>query len=378
MRVVIAHDWLTNWHGAEKVLAEMVRVTGAEEVVTAVADRELTDRMLPGVKITTLWPDRLPGASRNWSRYALPLMAAWATVKIEADLLLVSSHFAAHAATVRFQGPSVVYYHSPARILWRPDLELQRLSPPARLLARGALPFLRRYDRWVAQRPSIVIANSSSIAERLKLAYGREAQVIHPPVDVDRWTRVRRGEPRHILWLGRLVGYKEPELAIRSCAAAGIPLVVVGDGPERDRLEALAVPGVTFLGRAPEAVVDNAMARAVALVQPGEEDFGISLVEGQAAGVPVITCDRGGASDTVVDGATGLLVAARDVAVWAAAIEFCAKQPWDPSILRQHASRFSTQVFQERLRALLCEFGGFSDPMADLSTEVPAPGDQPR
>jgi glycosyltransferase involved in cell wall biosynthesis len=355
MRVVIAHDWLTNWHGAEKVLAEMVKVTGATEIVTAVADRELTDRMLPGIKIRTLWPDRLPGAKKGWSRYALPLMAAWATAEIEADLLLVSSFFAAHGATVRFTGPSVVYYHSPARILWRPDLELQRLRPIMQPLARAALPTFRAFDRWVAQHPTTVLANSSSIADRIQQAYGREAEVVHPPVDVERWSRIPRGTPRHVLWLGRLVAYKQPELAMRACAAAGLRLVMVGDGPERERLEALGIEGVTFLGRADDAVVEQAMSGTIALIHPGEEDFGISAVEAQAAGAPVVALEAGGARDTVIHAATGLLVAECNVEEFATALQQCMTHAWERATLETHAATFSAQAFREHLSHVLMQ-----------------------
>ena len=125
-----------------------------------------------------LWTSRPPTATTNWSRLALPMLAAWASAKIKADLLLVSSHFAAHGATVRFDAPSIVYYHTPARMLWHPDIELARLPERTRtVVEKGVLPALCRWDRWVAQHPTVMLGNSTAVVGRIANAYGRKAEV---------------------------------------------------------------------------------------------------------------------------------------------------------------------------------------------------------
>ncbi len=353
MRVVVAHEWLTNWAGSEQVAQQLAEVSGASEVVTAIADREFAERLFPETPVRTLWPDRLPSASTRWKRYAPALMGAWATTRIEADLLLVSSHFAAHAATVRFEGPSIVYYHTPARLFWRPDLELERLPLRLRGVASAALPAFRAYDRWVAQHPTLLLANSQAVADRIREAYGREATVVHPPVDVERWSTVERKEPRHVLWFGRLVGYKRPDIAIEAARDAGLPIVLIGDGPERARLEGLEYSGATFLGHADQATVRAALSEAICLIHPGEEDFGMTAVEVQAAGVPVVAYGSGGALDNVQDGLTGLLIGVQDTTEFARAICVAARSDWDIAAMRAHARNFSLEQFGSKLRDLV-------------------------
>jgi glycosyltransferase involved in cell wall biosynthesis len=281
-------------------------------------------------------------------------MAAWAQVKIDADALVVSSHWAAHGATLRFEGPSIVYYHTPARMLWRPELELARLPPVARSAANAmALPPLRRWDRLIGQRPTTVLANSTAVADRVFGAYQRTATVLHPPVDVERWSTVERRDTRHLLHFGRLVAYKKPWIAVQAAQRVGKPLVVIGDGPERSRLERDAPPGVTFLGHASEAGVRDALAHSSALLFPGEEDFGIAPVEALAAGVPVIAYDAGGARDYVRHGENGLLVESQDVDAFATAIHTAAEIDWDQSLLRRSAAAFSSEAFRAGLGAVM-------------------------
>lgn len=359
MRIAVAHEWLTNWAGSEQVAQQLAVVADADQVITAIADPEFARELFGPVPVRALWPDRLPSARTSWTRYAPALLAAWPVTKIEADLLLVSSHFAAHGATVRFDGPSVVYYHTPARLLWRPDLELERLPVRARGIAERMLPALRRYDRWVAQHPTVMLANSRAVAERIKDAYGRDAQVLHPPVDTNTWERVSGSkERRHLLWFGRLVAYKQPELALRAAVMVGLPIVVIGDGPERARLEALDLPGVTFVGHTDELTVRAALADAIALIHPGEEDFGMTAVEAQAAGVPVIALNRGGARDSVLSDRTGILVDDLEAEAFADAIGRAASMAWDVSILRAHAATFGVDAFRGRLSQLLTEAFG--------------------
>lgn len=309
MRVAVAHEWLTNWAGSERVARQMVEVTQCDELVSSIVDPAFAQRYFAGPTVHGLWPSRLPGATTNWSRYALAMMAAWASVKIRADMLLVSSHFAAHGATLRFDGPSLVYYHTPARMVWRPDIELARLPRACRsAIEHLVLPSLRVWDRFIGRQPTMMLANSSAVARRIQQAYGRSATVLHPPVDVDSWLTVERKEPLHLLYFGRLVAYKKPWIAIEAARRAGVPLVVIGDGPERSRLKRNAPEGVNFLGHASDVVIRDAMANASGLIFPGEEDFGIAPIEALAAGVPVLAYAAGGALDYIEHGDNGLLV----------------------------------------------------------------------
>jgi glycosyltransferase involved in cell wall biosynthesis len=354
MRIAVAHEWLTNWAGSERVAEQLVDVAAAEQLVVSVADPALAEQRFPDVRVRPLWPSRLPAARTKWPRYAIPMMQAWSTARIEADALLVSSHFAAHLVTRRFEGPSIVYYHTPARILWRTEIELARLPRPARQVVRAAvLPTLRERDRIAAQHATVVLGNSSAVAKRISAAYGRRAQVIHPPVDVARWASVPSGDRSYMLWLGRLVPYKRPDLAVEVARRTGIPLVVVGDGPERARLERDAPPHVRFLGHCPDRVVREAVASARILLFPGEEDFGIAPVEALAAGVPVIALGCGGALDYVRQGLNGLLVGREDPDAFAAAVRSAWSCSWDERAIRRSADVFSVGRFRAELRSVL-------------------------
>jgi glycosyltransferase involved in cell wall biosynthesis len=353
MKIAMAHEWLTNWAGSERVLNELVSVARPTQLTSSIVNREFARKHFADLPIRALWPSSLPDAASRWTRYALPMMAAWATTKIEADALLVSSHFAAHGATIRFDGPSIVYYHTPARIIWRPDLERARLSRAAGRMLDTGVASLRRYDRYVSRHPTVALANSHSVAARVADAYRRPAEVLHPPVDVARWSSIERAEPRHFLWLGRLVAYKRPDIAVEAARRSGLPLVVVGDGPERAALERTAPANVHFLGRASEAEVRNAVAGARALIFPGEEDFGIAPVEALAAGVPVIAYDAGGARDYITPDLNGMLVPTQNPAGFARSMQESTNRTWCADELRRSAQRFDIPAFRSGLRRVL-------------------------
>lgn len=359
MRVAVAHEWLTNWAGSERVARELVTVGQAEQLVASVVDRSFTAEYFPDVDVRELWTSRLPTAATNWSRFALPMLTAWASTKIEAELLLVSSHFAAHGATVRFDGPSIVYYHTPARMLWRPDIELARLPKHTRTaVEKGLLPALRAWDRRVAQHPTVLLGNSTAVVERIARAYGREAEVLHPPVEVDRWSTVQRREPEHFLWTGRLVAYKRPDIAVEAARISGELLVIVGSGPERARLEPTAPPNVRFAGHVSDAELRDLLGAAHALVFPGEEDFGIAPVEALAAGTPVVAYEAGGALDFVEPDVNGVLCPQQDAATFAEAMKVARAAEWDTAQIRRTAQRFTAAQHRTRLRDVIARTVG--------------------
>ena len=354
MRISVAHEWLTNWAGSERVAEQMVLAARPRELVASVVDHDFAREHFGDLPVRSLWPSRLPGATEHWSRYAPAMFAAWARTRIEADALLVSSHFAAHAATVHFDGPSIVFYHTPTRILWRTEIELGRLPAALRSsVAATVLPPLRRYDQWVARHPTVMLASSTVVAQRIERAYGRTAQVVHPPVAVDEWSTVVRRDPAHVVWLGRLVPYKRPDLAVEAARRSGLPLTVIGDGPERARLEATAPSNVRFLGHAPQHVIREALADARALIFPGEEDFGIAPVEALAAGVPVVAPALGGALDYLTHGHNAVLTRGQDAEELAAALRTAWTTTWDHDAIRAGAQRFSAPRFRSELGEVL-------------------------
>ena len=217
----------------------------------------------------------------------------------------------------------------------------------SRLAMRLLLPSLRQWDCLSAQRVDHFVANSRHVARRIRKYWRREAAVVHPPVDTKAFTP--RAEPggEHYLCFGRLASYKRVDLAVEVCTRLGRPLVVAGDGEMMQQLKAKAGPSVRFVGRQDDAAVRELMSRSRALLFPGEEDFGIIPVEAMSSGVPVIAYGRGGATETVVDGETGLLFAEQTPESLADALhrfEQC-EGDFDPQRLHAHAEKFSTENF---------------------------------
>jgi glycosyltransferase involved in cell wall biosynthesis len=350
-RVVIAHEWLTILGGSDKTVKAMLEVIPDARVLVAVADPEFIREFLPGRQVETLWVNGLPGARTRYQSYAPAIMAAWSMKQVkDADLLVSSSHFASKAAGWGFSGRHLCYCYTPMRIAWRPDLELGRLEGPARRVARSVLPLVRGWDRATARTVDAFAGISTAVTRRIGQAYGREAARIYPPVDIDSFLTAPRRPGKHLLALGRFVGYKRFDLAIEVCSAHDLPLVVAGAGPEEERLRAMAGPSVRFAGRVDDATYAELLSEAAALLFPGEEDFGIVPVEAQAAGCPVIAFGAGGALDTVEDGRTGVLFDRQDQASLHAAIERAASIDWDEDYLREWSSRFSRARFKDAFR----------------------------
>jgi glycosyltransferase involved in cell wall biosynthesis len=352
--VLIAHEWLTALGGSDKTAAAMARALPGSRVVTAVADPRTVAELFPEGDVRALWPNRLPGAQTRWRAYSPAIVLAWSTFRPDADVLLSSSHFAARAAGSGFAGPHLCYCYTPMRVAWRPDLELDRLRPSLRPAVNALLPAVRAWDRRKALGVTAFAGISSAVVERIGHAYGRHAERIYPPVDLPPFLASARRPPfGYFLIVGRLIPYKRFDLAVQVCTQMGYPLVVAGSGPEEARLRAMAGPTVRFAGRVSAQAYLELLAGAIALLFPGEEDFGIVPVEAQAAGCPVVALGRGGAVDTVSDGVTGVLFAEPTALSLRQGIDAVLAASWDEGILRAWAMQFSEERFAEELRAFV-------------------------
>lgn len=310
MKVAFVHEWLVKPAGSEKVLEAMLSLYPGAPIHTLVYDpKGFEGSPIARHPIRTSFLDRLPLARKKYPLY-LPLMP----LAVESfdlsgyDLVVSSSHAVAKGVLTGPHQLHIAYVHTPIRYAW--DLEgeyLRGLPPLARSLARPVLHYLRLWDQAAAARPDLLLANSRFVARRIAKVYRREAQVVYPPVDVDRF-RPREDREEFYLTVSRLVPYKRVDLIVEAFRRLGRPLVVIGDGPERGRLEALArgVPNIRFLGHQPDEVVRDHMERCRAFVFAALEDFGIAPVEAMAAGAPVIAYGRGGAAESVLEGETGV------------------------------------------------------------------------
>lgn len=358
-RVAIAHEWLTVPGGSEKVVMELLRLFPDADLYTSVYDPEPWPEPIRSARVRASFLNRIPAATRIYPRL-LPLMnAAFESFDLRGyDLVLSSNHACAKNVITPPGTAHVCYCHTPMRYAWDPGLLAdEQLGALERAVLPLLLGRLRRQDALASMRPDVYIANSSHVAARIAKFYRRPAQVIHPPVEVERFLSSRRRPDGYYLFLGRLVPYKRADLAIAACSVLDRPLRVVGGGRAAERLMPAAPPSVEWLGELGDAELTSVLAGARALLFPGEEDFGIVPVEAQAAGVPVIAYANSGARDSVVDGVTGVLFDEQSPAGLAAAIARFEEMHFDERALRDNAQRFSAERFRGEIAELLHRLG---------------------
>ncbi len=358
-RGALVHDFFVAEGGGESVAVELARLLPDATVHTSFFyARRFGDRIDPAR--VRAWPiQRLTGPTRHFRAF-LPLYPLWfSTLDLRGAGLVVSSSVA-FAKAVR-TGPRdvhVAYIHTPMRYAWDLDAYLRgsSFSAPSRLAARTIRPALQWWDRETARRPDVLVANSATVRERIRRLWGRDAEVIHPPVDVDE-IAPSDADDGYLLVLARLLRYRRIDLAVAACTRLGRRLVVVGDGPELAGLRRLAGPTVEFRGFVPRAEAIDLLRRCHAYLVPGIEDFGIAPVEAMAAGKPVIAFRAGGATETVVDGVTGVFFDAQTPDALAQAIERLDSLWRDRATIRAQAERFSRAEFGRQFTELLGRLG---------------------
>src|SRR5215468_8917335 len=357
MRVALVHDWLTGRRGGELVLAQLVRLFPGAEIFTLLHVPGSVGPDVETVPIHTSPLQRLPGIAHRY-RAALPLMpAALGFLDLRGfDLVISSSHCVAKGARVPAGTPHLAYVHSPMRYMWDQfDAYFGpgRASLPVRLAAAASRPALQAWDRRTAAGPDALVANSHHVARRIAQFWGREADVIHPPVDLARFGlephRARPGE--YFLWLGALAPYKRVDLAVEAFRRTGQVLWIAGDGQDARLLRAGLPPNVRWLGKVPDAEVPELYRGARALIFPGEEDFGIAPLEALASGRPVIALARGGALETLTQ-ETGIFFEEPTAEAMVDALgRFEAfERGFDPAQARARAKQFSQERFRDALR----------------------------
>jgi glycosyltransferase involved in cell wall biosynthesis len=352
VQVSLAHDYLLVMRGAERVFAAISDLFAEAPIVTLLYDREALGWRFEGRSVTTSPLQRL-GADQDNFRRMLPLYPAAASrlPVPPCDALISSSSAFAHGARVPAGAVHVCYCHSPFRYVWHEHARALAETPPAlRLPMRGVLEMIRRWDLVASERVDRYVANSLLTRERIRSFYGREAAVVHPPVET---TRFAPGEPGdELLLVSEIVAHKRVGVALEAARRARVPIAVAGSGPDHDAL-ASAYPEARFLGRVDDEQLAVLYAGARAVLVPAMEEFGITAVEAQAAGRPVIAARAGGALETVVDGRTGLLAQLDDVEDFRRAIERLDKLPFEPAEAVQNADRFSVAAFRRALQAEL-------------------------
>jgi glycosyltransferase involved in cell wall biosynthesis len=354
-RVAITHEWLTIPGGSEKVVMAILELLPHAELFTTIYDPSPWPPIITRRRVHTSFLNRLPGARAHYMRF-LPLMdLAWRAFDLRGfDLVISSNHASAKNVRVPAGVPHVCYCHTPMRYAWdRSFLEGEEIGPLMRRIAPLATAWLRRVDRKRAAGPDVFVANSTFVATRIRAAYGREATVIHPPVDVEAFLGNARDPGDAYLVFGRVVPYKRVGTAVEACERLGRPLLVAGGGRDLAHVRGLGGRHTTFLGHVSDADVTRLFAQARGLLFPGLEDFGIVPVEAQAAGLPVVAFGEGGARDSVLDGETGVLYTPGTVPALCDAIERFETRRFDDAALRANARQFSTETFASAFSDLL-------------------------
>lgn len=375
---VIVHEYFIQDGGAEQCAIEFSRLLPAAKLRTTFFDHDRFGTRITPERVQP-WPlQRLLGATRHF-RSLLPIYPLYfGSMRVNgADLVLTSS--IAFTKAVRTP-PGVVhlsYVYTPMRYAWDLDTYLTgssygRLTRAAARLLRWAL---QRWDRRTATRPTVIVAISETVKARIRDRWGRESEVIYPPVNVDEIHPTGEDEGFYLV-AARMLSYRRLDLAVEACSRLERSLVVVGDGPERERLERLAGPTVRFLGHVERERLVRLFQTCRAYLVPGIEDFGIAPVEAMAAGKPVVAFAGGGAAETVVDGTTGVLVAEATADAFADAIASSERIAWDPVVIRAQAEKFDRRVFVERWRELIRRVGGEHHLAPMMAGSQPEPENQ--
>jgi glycosyltransferase involved in cell wall biosynthesis len=352
--VTLVHDYLLVMRGAERTFAAMAAPYPRAPIFTLLYDEQGTAGRFTGHPITTSFLQRL-GVTQREFRKLLPLypLAIRRLSLPETEVVLSSSSAFAHGVRVPPGAIHVCYCHAPFRYAWTErDRALEEVARPFRSLLRLQLLRMRRWDVRASRGVDAYIANSQLTRERIKRFYGREATVIHPPVETHRFAPGEPGDA--LLVVSELVPHKRVDIALEAARRAKVPIRIVGAGPAYESLSE-AYPEAEFLGRASDEQLTALYASARAVVVTTVEEFGITAVEAQAAGRPVIAAGAGGALETVLEGRTGVFARPNDADSFAAAIAAVDQLAFDPAAAVENAARFSVASFQRRLAGFLSE-----------------------
>lgn len=357
MKIALVHDWLTNMGGAERVVICFHKLFPKAPIYTTFYTPKNLDKELQGLDVRTSF---LQGKKEveNHKKY-FPLMPlAFSKLKVkEYDVILSSSSSCAKGVKKRKDALHVCYIHTPMRYAYEFKHEYtDGMNPIKKFLVNILLFFMRIWDKKNSKRVDYFIANSNEVKRRVKETYNREADVINPPVRCSMFDISKKDGDFYFV-ISRLVPYKRFDLAIQACKELGKKLIIIGDGPERERLEKLADgdKNIIFMGKQSDEVVKKHLQECKALLFPGLEDFGIVPVEAQACGRPVICYGKGGVLDTVIDGKTGVYFQEQTVDSLKKAIKKFEKMKFDKKAIREHSLQFDEKEFNKKIKEYIEE-----------------------
>lgn len=356
MKIAIVHEWLTNMAGSERVVVNFKEIFPDAPIYTTVYNEKNLDKELQNIEVHTSFLQKIKKARTNHQKY-FPLMPmAFESFDLnEYEVVLSSSSSCSKGVVTNPNTVHICYCHSPMRYGWEFYYEyIKDFKGIKKRLIKYFMNYMRVWDVNSSKRVDYFIANSENVARRIWKHYKRESVVIHPPVRCKLFN-ISNIDEDYFLVVSRLVEYKRIDLAVEVFNELGLPLVIIGDGGEREKLQAMAKDNIKFLGRQPDEVIKEYYSKCRAFIFPGEEDFGITPLEAQASGRPVIAFGKGGALETVIDRVTGVFFKEQTKESLIEAINIFLKLEFDKNIIRNNAEKFDEEIFKKKIYEFIIE-----------------------
>jgi len=359
MKIALVHDFLLRKGGAERVLRVLMDMFPEAPVYTLLYDRKKMGDQFPQERVITSGLQKFPRFILGMHKFLFPFMPA-AIEEFdfsEFDLVISSSGAYSHGIITNLNTKHICYYHSPMRYAWdytHEYLKEQNLGAIGELITSRLLHKVRLWDYLAADRVDIPIANSRTVRNRIRKYYRQESDIIYPPVDIESYEMTPHNEG-YFLIVSTLTPYKRIDLAVELFNKLGKRLVIIGDGPDRSRLQRIAAENIDFLGFKSDEVVKEYMQNCRAFVFPGEEDFGMAPIEAMACGKPVLAYNKGGLSESMIDGKTGQLFDEQNLESMEAALTqlLINEKDYDPVFIRKHSEQFSRAAFEKAMHQLI-------------------------
>ena len=347
MKVAIVHDWLSSRGGAEGVLLSLLEIFPNAKIYTSVFD----EKRLPefrSCEIETSFINNLPYGKKRPQFYVSFMPRAFESFDLsDYNLVISNSHFASKGVITKPETLHLCYCHTPTRYLWLPQID-PRMSDS--IVKRFASHKLRIWDFQAAQRPDKIIANSKTVSKRIEKIYRRKAEVIYPSIKTSGFNPVKSKNELgdYFLFVSRLISYKKPELVIQAFNELKKPLKIIGRGPDYVKYKKMSKKNIEFLGEVSLDELKKYYSRALALIFPGEEDFGIVAVEAMSAGRPVIAYKKGGMTEIIKEGISGLFFQGQDIKDLKKAILKFKPGDFDPTKIIKEAKKFDEDIFKNK------------------------------
>jgi glycosyltransferase involved in cell wall biosynthesis len=356
MKLALVHDYLNQAGGAERVVECLHEAFPSSPVYTSIYDKKRMPDIFRAMDIRTSFMQHLPFVMKHFKKY-LPLYPfAFESFDLSGYDMVLSSSSAWGKGIKKGKGAThICYCHSPMRFVWMYEdyIEKDEIGALVKMILPPVLKWLKKWDLKTSKEVDHFIANSVTTQKRIKLFYGRDSEVIHPPVDTSFFKPYNSKIEDYFLVVSRLNPYKHIDLAVEAFNEIGSPLYIIGFGPDEKRLKRLARPNIKFLGRLPDSEIVRHYSQCRAFILPGEEDFGLTPVEAQACGRPVIAYRSGGALESVIDGQTGVFFDKQEKASLIGAIKKFSGMSFDPARIRENALRFDKNIFKRKIKGFV-------------------------